>query len=162
MNEEEVKNMFCQMVETILKAKGKKPNWFARRHKYRARTDIEWNNRYLWFEKRLDGTYRLDTPKGITDTRTLLEFTKIDNKYIVSTYNFNAEDIIRFKKVYSKTRTRIVLEWGGEVNIEYSDDGNSVSRISIGGHNIVYGIWSILERLDGKDVVLTLEELSRR
>lgn len=56
--------------------------------------------------------------------------------------------------------SRIITEYTGRVRHETSQDGESIEKIMIGNNKILHGIWSILERHNGKMICLSIEELS--
>ncbi len=56
-------------------------------------------------------------------------------------------------------KTRIIVTWGGKVDITYSNDGMYHERIRIGEDDFLYGIWSVIEHLNGKSVGIAIEEL---
>lgn len=96
------KNFYCSVAERILKKKGKPPGFFARRNKYRAEMELEWNNARIWIEKRKDGIHIVWTPKGIKDNKLLLQFHIEDNNYVISAFDFNEVDINNYKKAFEK------------------------------------------------------------
>ena len=54
---------------------------------------------------------------------------------------------------------RIIIQHEGVLDIE-TDDEHTI-RITLNGEPILNGIWSIFERYRGKEIVISVEELSQ-
>jgi len=95
-------DFYCEVAETIIEAKGRRPRFFARRHHYRKGAELEWNNAHIWIEKRKSGIWRVSTPKGRVDEKVLLHFEVEDGEYKIALFNFNDVDIKNYKEAFKK------------------------------------------------------------
>ena len=85
-----------------MKKRGKRPGFFARLHTYRKEAELEWNNAWIWIERRKDGMYIVSTPKGLKDSKILLQFKIVNDGYDISVFNFDESDINNYKNALKK------------------------------------------------------------